>query len=412
MAKSINKLDPLTVGALNDKGRYADGDGLYLQVGPTGKKSWLFRYSLDRSARQMGLGALGALSLKEAREQARECRKLLLDGIDPLEHRKVALRALKTERENNKTFKWCAEQYIADQGEGWKNAKHRQQWHNTLITYAFPQVGNIPVNEIETNHVIKILKPIWFTKTETASRLRGRIERVLGWAKHKNYREGSNPAVWKDNLQYELPPKSQIQNVKHHAALKYDEIGNFMKELRLQTSISSSALEFLILTAARTGEVIEAHRDEIDIKKRLWTIPAKRMKMKVEHNVPLSDAALAVITALPVIDGSPFLFPGQRKGRPLSNMALLKLLDRMGHNNITAHGFRSSFRDWAAENTAFPRNIPELCLAHGPKDKVEAAYLRTKLMPKRRDLLNAWATYCSILSNDRNNIVLINKRQR
>lgn len=404
MAKTVNKLDPLKIKALNDKGRYADGEGLYLQVGPTGKKSWLLRYSLDHKARQMGLGALNKLSLKKAREKAEYYRSFLPD-IDPIQQRADEARAKKAKRESVKTFKWCAEQYIADHGDGWKNAKHRQQWHNTLETYAFPSIGKTPVNEIDKNHIIEIIKPLWTTKTETASRLRGRIERVLGWAKYKGYREGSNPAAWKDNLDFELPKKSQVQTVKHHPALKHEDMGQFMAELNKQSSTSASALKFLILTAGRTGEVIGARREEIDITKRLWTIPAERMKMRIEHNVPLSDAALAVFNSLPVIDGSPYLFPGQRKGRPLSNMALLKLLERMGHGDITGHGFRSSFRDWAAECTAFPRNIPELCLAHGPKDKVEAAYLRTKLLPKRKELLDKWAAYCATIHNATDNVV-------
>ncbi len=406
MAKTVNKLDPLKIKTLNEKGRYADGDGLYLQVGPTGKKSWLLRYSLDHKARQMGLGALSKLSLKKAREKAEHYRSLLPD-IDPIQYRESERRKKKAKRESIKNFKWCAEQYIADHGEGWNNAKHRQQWQNTLATYAYPSIGDTPVSELDNSNIIGIIKPIWSTKTETASRLRARIERVLGWAKHKGYREGSNPAAWKENLEYELPKKSKVQTVKHHPALKFEEMGHFMAELNQQSSISASALKFLILTATRTGEVIGTRREEIDISKRLWIIPAERMKMRIEHNVPLSDDAFAVFNSLPVIDGSPYLFPGQRKGRPLSNMALLKLLERMGHGDVTGHGFRSSFRDWAAECTSFPRRIPELCLAHGPKDKVEAAYLRTKSLQKRKGLLDKWATYCAIIPAERDNVTPI-----
>jgi integrase len=321
-------------------------------------------------------------------------------------HRESLIRSQKTERETTKTFKWCAERYIADQGEGWKNAKHRQQWQNTPVTYAYPVIGKFPVNEITKDNIVEIISPIWLTKTETASRVRGRLGRILEWAKYNQYRDGPNPAAWKENLEYQLPPKTQVQIVKHHPAMKFDDVGKFMIELRQQTSISAKALELLILTAARTSEVIEAKREEIDTSRSIWNIPAEHMKMRVSDNVPLCEDALILIKSLPIIDGNPYLFPGQRRNRPLSNMAILKLLKRMGHDNVTAHGFRSTFRDWAAEHTNFSRNIPELCLAHGPKDKVEAAYLRTKLLPKRKELLQAWANYCDVIPSDGNNITL------
>jgi integrase len=412
MAKSIEKLSALTVKGIKVKGRYADGGGLYLQVGPTGNKAWLFRFSRDGKARQMGLGAVATVSLADARQSAHECRKLLQDGIDPIAHREAQRRAMKSEQESLKSFRWCADQYIADHGDGWRNAKHRQQWENTLATYAFPNIGDTPVNEITTDDIISIIKPIWKTKTETASRLRGRIECILGWARHKGYRDGMNPAAWRDNLEHELPGKARVQTINQHPAMHYSDVGQFMAALRQQEGASARALEFLILAAARSGEVIGARWDEIDTRNRLWTVPAGRMKMKVEHNVPLSDDALAVIERQYVIDGNPYLFPGQRKGRPLSNMAMLKLLERMGHGDITVHGFRSTFRDWCAEHTAFPRNIPELCLAHGPKDKVEAAYLRASLLPKRKELLNAWATFCATLPSDRHNVTPIRESAR
>jgi len=419
MARSTHRLSWRKVETVKKRGKLADGGGLYLQVGPQASKSWLFRFVSPTEPhpetgepweRWMGLGALASLPLAEARDVAQECRSVLREGLDPIEHREAQRRTLKAARKNTKSFRYCAEQFITDQGDGWKNAKHRQQWENTLATYAYPEVGDLPVSEITTDHVARIIRPIWKAKTETASRLRGRIERVLGWAKHKGYREGENPAAWKDNLEHELPPRGKVQNITHHAALPYADIGEFMVALRTQEALSARALEFLILTAGRTGEVIGARWDEVDTDNRLWTIPARRMKAEVDHNVPLSDDALAVVKSLLVVDDNPHMFAGQRKGRPLSNMALLMLLKRMGHGDVTAHGFRSSFRDWAAEHTSFPRLVPELCLAHGPKDKVEAAYLRAEMLPKRRELLDAWAGYCALVPGDQDNVTPIRGR--
>lgn len=294
------------------------------------------------------------------------------------------------------TFDACAAAYIGAHETGWRNAKHRDQWRNTLSTYANPVFGSRPVQAIDVGLVMKALEPIWQTKPETASRLRGRIEAVLDWATVRGYRQGDNPARWRGHLDKLLPARNKIRSVEHHAALPYDETAEFLAMLRSQEGIGARALEFLILTAARTGEVIGAQRDEIDLDEKVWIVPAARMKAGREHRVPLSPAAVAVLERMKESCEGDFVFPGGRRNKPLSNMALLAVLRRMGRGDLTAHGFRSTFRDWAAERTNFPREVAEAALAHTVGDKVEAAYRRGDLFDKRRQLMEAWARFSAI----------------
>lgn len=415
MGREINQLSPRFVATAKKPGSYPDGGNLYLQIkkqrsGPGINKSWLFRFMLNGTARYMGLGSLKTVSLSEAREAAREARKLVMAGVDPIEQRNRERAEAAANSKSTKTFKWCAEQYIRAHSDSWKNDKHRQQWENTLSTYAYPKIGTQAVDLIDTNDIIEILEPMWKTKTETAKRLRGRIENVLDWAAVRKFRSGENPARWRGHMDKLLPSPAKVQKVKHHEALPYTEIGAFMQELRKREELSARALEFLILTATRTGEVIGAKWDEFDLKAGVWTIPAGRMKARREHRVPLGNDALQIIKDLTKIDGNDHIFPGQRVKRPLSNMSLLKLMDRMSFGDFTAHGFRSSFRDWCAETTNFPREVAEAALAHGNPDKVEAAYQRGDFFDKRRKLMEAWSAYCAKVPKTGGNVTPIRRR--
>jgi integrase len=347
------------------------------------------------TAREMGLGPYPDITLADARERARTARRLLLDGTDPIEARRAERAISALEGARALSFEQAAEQYIAAHEAAWRNAVHRRQWKSTLTTYAFPVMGALPVSAIDTAVVLKVLEPIWKAKPETASRLRGRIENVLDWATAREYRRGNNPARWRGHLDKLLPSKSKLRSVRHHPAMAYADIPNFSCELRGRDSISARALEFAILTAARTGEVIGAKWAEIDIKGKVWTVPAERMKARREHRVPLSNRALDILTALPRERGGDYLFPGGKIHRPLSNMALAELLKGMDGNGHTVHGFRSSFRDWAAERTSFAREVVEAALAHTIESRVEAAYRRTDLFGKRRGLMEQWAKFCS-----------------
>jgi integrase len=408
MTRNFNQLTARGVSTKNKRGRYSDGGGLYLQVSEHGAKSWLYRFMLNGKSRQMGLGSARTFTLAEAREAATECRKLLYEGIDPIEQRKLVRGQLRADTTKMMTFAECAEKYISSHSAGWKNIKHSSQWTNTLSTYAYPVFGDLPVQAVDTGLVMNALEPIWFTKTETAGRVRGRIESVLDWATARKYREGENPARWKGHLDNLLPPRSKVQKVKHHAALPFDEMGTFMVKLRLQEGVSARGLEFQILTAARTGEVIKATWDEIDFGKAVWTVPAERMKVGSEHRVPLSPVALAVLESLKDTALNNFVLPGMRKNTSLSNMAFLKLMERMKVDKGLAvpHGFRSTFRDWASERTAYPREVAEMALAHTVSDKVEAAYRRGDLFDKRRKLMDAWAEYCGGVMGDADGTVV------
>ena len=374
---------------------YPDGGGLYLQIAAGGARSWVYRYMLNGAARYMGLGPLHTVTLAQARVKALEARRLRQEGLDPIEARNVELGKVRLEAAKAITFRDATERYIESKKAEWRNAKHAKQWKSTLETYAYPIIGSVPVQDVDIGLVMKVLEPIWRTKTETASRVRGRIESILDWARVLGYRQGENPARWRGHLENTLPKRSKVQKVIHHPALPYDEIGAFMETLRQQKGISASALEFLILTATRTSETVGARWSEIEFNKKTWTIPGDRIKAGKEHRVPLSAAALAILKKMQSISRDDFVFPGGKPKKPLSNMALLALLKRIGRSDLTAHGFRSTFRDWAAERTNHPREVAEMALAHSLGDKVEAAYRRGDLFEKRRHLMNDWAVFCS-----------------
>lgn len=398
MAREHKKLTALAVSRAKARGYYADGGGLYLQVSVSGAKSWVFRFRKDGRLREMGLGPTHTITLAEARDRATDCRKRRIFGIDPIDARHGDRASARLGAAKAMTFRQCAEAYIDAHKAGWSNVKHAAQWASTLATYAYPAFGDLPVHAIDVGLVTKALEPIWNAKTETATRLRGRIEAVLDWATVRGYRHGDNPARWRGHLDKVLPQRAKVQKVQHHAALPYAEIGAFMALLREQDNTSALALEFLILTAARTGEVIGAAWNEIDFTEALWTVPADRMKAKKEHRVPLSQPALTVLQRLHTHRAGDYVFHGAKPKKPLSNMSMLKLLERMARANLTVHGFRSSFRDWAAERTNFPREVAEHALAHSLPDKVEAADRRGDLFDKRRHLMDAWAQFCATLA--------------
>lgn len=392
---SINRLTALSASRQNKAGLYCDGGGLYLQVTKAGVRSWLFRYMRNGKARGMGLGPLHTISLAEARSRAMDCRRKLLDGIDPLDERHAHVASRKAKEATSLTFDQCATKYIAAHRSGWKNAKHASQWENTLETYVAPVFGKLPVDSIDTGLVMSVLEGIWTTKTETATRVRSRIESVLDWATARSYRTGENPARWKGHLDHLLPHRSKIRKVKHHAALPYGESAEFIKTLRSMNNASARAFEFLILTATRTSETLGARKSEIDLVTGVWTIPAERMKVPKEHRVPLSSEALRLVS--PIIrdeaDGSEFVFKGAKPGTHLSNTALLQLLKRIQRTDLTAHGFRSTFRDWARETTDYPREVAEAALAHTISDKTEAAYARGDLFDKRKTMMEHWSQF-------------------
>ncbi|AJK45390.1 tyrosine-type recombinase/integrase [Burkholderia plantarii] len=373
--------------------RLSDGGGLALLVKPNRLKYWQFRYMKpDGREGLLQIGPYPRVTLEAARAARNEHRTAVMRGDDPAALRRLEKARRKVEAARAMTFRQCADAYIAARSVEWVNPKHTQQWRNTLATYAYPVIGTFRPADIDTNLVRKILEPIWLTKNETATRLRGRIESILDWAKVRGLREGENPARWNGHLDQLLAAPAKVQKPKHHAALPYTEIGAFVIELRRTVGIAARALEFTILTAMRTGEVIGAYPCEIDLKAQAWTVPASRMKAKRPHRVPLSSQAVALLRALPTTQDGP-LFEGARYGRPLSNMAMLKVLERMGRRELTVHGFRSTFRDWAAECTPHPNEVVEMALAHAIADKTEAAYRRGDLFDKRRKLMQAWGNY-------------------
>lgn len=414
MPKKAKELSALEVNRLTEPGYHAVGGvaGLHLQVKPSGAKTWILRVVIAGRRREIGLGGFPGVTLAGAKEAARTARDKIKDGIDPIEEAKAKRSALAAARAASITFKEAASKFIEAQESGWKNAKHASQWTTTLENYAFPTIGNLQVGQIETSHVVGILEPIWNAKTETASRLRGRIESVLNWAKVRGYRKGDNPAAWKGHLDLILPPRSKVQKVRHHTALDYRDIGAFMDALKAADSMGARALEFAILCASRSNEVRGATWAEIDEKTGVWTIPAERMKAEREHRIPLSPAALALLESQPRIVGTNLIFPSA-KNNTLSDMTLTAVIRRMDDTNvktggagwrdkagniITAHGFRSTFRDWAGETTAYPREVIEHALAHQLKDKAEAAYARGTLFDKRRRLMADWAKHCATVT--------------
>lgn len=397
MARNINRLSPAAVKHAK-AGMHADGGGLWLQVtageGSKLRRSWIFRFGAGGRERKMGLGSLDTVSLSEAREKATECRRLRVQGIDPIEQRDADRAQQRAAAVKSLTFDRAVDRYITAHQAGWRNTKHAAQWRNTLKAYAAPVFGALPVQAVDVTLVMKVLDPIWTTKPETASRVRGRIESVLDWAAARGLRKGENPARWRGHLDKLLPARGKVRRVRHHPALPYAEIGDFMTDLRAQQGVAARALEFTILTASRTGEVIGARWEEFDFKARTWIVPGERMKSGREHRVPLSGPAVAILQGLHATRSGDHAFPGDRKGKPLSSMAMLMLLRRMGRGGLTVHGFRSTFRDWCAESTSFPREVAEAALAHVLSDKTEAAYQRGDLFEKRRRLMGAWEIAC------------------
>jgi integrase len=392
MARQIGRLTALAVSRAKPAGMYADGGGLYLQVTAAGARTWIYRFTLQGRTRDMGLGSLSAVSLAEARTRALEARRLKSAGIDPIGARDGQRATERAETAKQITFKDAAEAFIKAHQAGWRNARHCEQWRNTLATYVYPLMGALPVQQIDAGLVVRVLEPIWTTKAETAGRVRQRIEAVLDSATARGYRSGENPARWRGHLQNLLPALSKIRRVQHHPALPYAELGAFMADLRKQEGLAARAMELLILTATRTTECIAARWSEFNLDQRLWTIPAERIKAGREHRIPLPPAAVALLGKLAVAKVDEFVFPG-RPGKPLSDGALLDLLKRMQRAGLTVHGFRSSFRDWAAEQTNFPRDVAEMALSHAIGDKVEAAYRRGDLLEKRRRMMEAWAAF-------------------
>ncbi|MBX9660980.1 MAG: integrase arm-type DNA-binding domain-containing protein [Nitrospiraceae bacterium] len=394
--KLSNALTPLAVKNAKP-GRHADGAGLHLLVKPSGARSWVYRFMLNGKSRDIGLGAAGqgALTLADARDEAAALRLKVKAGIDPLQERQQeaaqALAAAQAAEIAGIAFKAVAEAYIAANEGSWRNEKHRQQWRNTLASYVYPVIGELPVAEISTPHVLKILEPIWQDKPETASRIRGRIETVLDAAKARGYRAGENPARWRGHIAQILPARSRLTR-GHHKAMPYDAIPAFVAQLRERDAMAALALEFVMLTAARTNEVLEAIWGEVDLDKAIWTIPAARMKAGKEHRVPLSPRAVEILEAVKPLKKAS-LFPTDKRGT-LSTMAMTMLLRRM-KQDCTVHGFRSGFRDWAAECTGYAHEVCEMALAHVIGNKSEAAYRRGDLFEKRRRLMGDWATYCA-----------------
>lgn len=388
---AIHKLSPRKV-ATAGPGKYEDGGGLRLVVSKTGARKWVLRFTLHGKRREMGLGSFPDVDLAKAREKAATCRGLAKNGADPIAARQAAPAP-------SLTFSECAAHYIQAHRQGWRNAKHAQQWESTLATYVDPKIGSKRVDAITTENVLAILHPIWTIKTETAKRIQGRIENILDYAAAHKYRDPLNPARWRGHLDKLLPNPTRVKKVTHHPSMPYEQVPSFMEELAQNGSVSALALRFLILTATRTGEVLGAQWEEVDLEEAVWTVPAARMKSRKEHRVPLSDAALSVLGELPRIEGSPYLFPGARLRRPLSNMALLQLMRGMGYGaqgekgHYVPHGFRSSFRDWSGEVSTFPRDVAEMALAHTIANKVEAAYRRGDLFAKRRKMMQDWADY-------------------
>ena len=407
MARGINRLSAREVETAKNSGLIADGGGLYLQISKSGAKSWLYKFMLNGRSREMGLGSLKAISLADVREKAALCRAALTDGIDPIEARKSDRNRGSVADQKSITFADAADAYIATHESGWKNAKHATQWQNTLAVDAYPVAGRLLVSDIDTEVVMRILRPIWALKPETAGRLRARIERILDWATVSGFREGQNPAQWRGHLENLLPAKSRIHSVKHHPAMPYQEIGGFILQLRGQDGVAAQALEFLIYTAARTSEVRGALWTEFDLDLGIWTIPGPRTKVGKEHRIPLPERSLQIVKGFHRNATGDFVFPGGKSRKGLSDMALLSVLRRLEIKE-TVHGFRSSFRDWAADQTQFPREVAEQALAHAIGNKVEAAYLRSDLFEKRRYLMNLWATY---LDTPKGKVIAFNDRR-
>lgn len=397
MPRKAKELAPIEVKRLTVPGLHAVGGvaGLYLQVLPTGARTWVLRARIGGKRRDMGLGGYPDVTLALAREKAREARLRIDAGVDPIAERAAARSALAAQRGAEMTFDDCARRFIEAKAAEWRNDKHRKQWAATLETYASPIIGKLAVRDVSLAHVVKILEPVWTTKTETASRVRGRIESVLDWATVRGFRKGDNPARWKGCLDKVLAKPGKVAKVEHHAALPIDQVPAFMRELRERHGIAARALEVLILTAARSGEIRGATWNEIDLQAKVWTVPAGRMKAGKEHRVPLPDRVVEIIKALPRIEGTDLVFPAPRGGM-LSDMTMTAVMRRMKVDAVP-HGFRSSFRDWAAERTAYPHEMAEAALAHVISNKTERAYRRSDLFDKRRRMMEDWSKFCDTI---------------
>lgn len=406
-------------------GLYGDGGGLTLQITKAGVKSWLYRYMIRGTAYGMGLGPVHTISLAEARQRAAEARKLVIDGVNPLEAKRQRQLEIELAKARLMTFDQCASAYIEAHRASWKNAKHADQWANTIATYVSPIIGQLPVEQVDTGLVVKVLaqpddkgQQFWRVKNETASRVRGRIESILGWATTSGFRVGDNPARWKGHLENLLANISKTSRIKNHPSLAWSRMGAFVHDLRQRDGVAARAVEFAILTASRSGEVRGACWSEIDLDAKVWTIPASRMKAKREHEVPLSDAAVALIKSMPRIDGTDLIFPGTKR-QALSDMSLTAVIRRMNGDppkwvdkdgsTITVHGFRSTFRMWAAESTNYPREVAEHALAHQLPDAVERAYQRGTQFTKRAAMMNEWAKFCGTVRGEAGEVVPINR---
>lgn len=408
MARLANLLTARAVATLSEPGRHADGNGLFLAISANGARSWVFMWKVAGRRREMGLGSVADVTLAQARALATDARRQVADGRDPIAERARA----RARAKGIPTFGEFADGLIADIASGFRNPTHRDQWRSTLGTVAMDlkrMTGDAkanaayrkalaamrakPVDKVDTFDVLAVLKPLWGAKTETGSRVRGRIERVLDAAKAQDLREGENPARWRGHLKEILPARNKLAR-GHHAAMAFDEVPEFMVALRALPGLSPVALQFTILTAARTSEVLGMRWEEVDLGARVWTAPARRMKAGREHRVPLSAHAVAILERMASVRTGPFVFPGMREGRALSSMSMQKVLQRMGRRDITVHGFRSSFRDFAGERTHFPREVAEAALAHVVGDATERAYRRGDALEKRRGLMDAWAAWC------------------
>lgn len=393
--RQLHRLTALKIGKLDAPGHYPDGGNLYFQISQTGSRSWVFKFTLRGKSREMGLGPLSSVSLAAARVEAAKCRDLLRDGIDPIEARKVELSKRAQETTGPRLFRAAAAAYIAQHRDGWKNKKHAQQWENSLTTYAYPILGDLDVRDIDTALIVRVLQPIWMAKRETAFRLRGRLECILDAEKALGNREGENPVRWRGHLDKLLPKQNRRKKIKHHPALPWQELPEFMRELRAVADPTARMLEHLILTAVRTQEVLYARPEEFALEYRVWTVPGERMKMELPLRVPMSDRLVELVKEATEGARDGWLYPGRKKGKPYSNMAMLKVLERMGYGHITVHGFRSTFRDWVAECTEYADSLAEKALAHAIQNESEAAYRRGDMLERRRKMMNDWARFCA-----------------
>jgi integrase len=394
MPKVARELSALEVRRLKRRGWHAVGgvSGLHLRISETGARYWVLRTTIGGKRRDIGIGPFPEVSLADARAEAAQIRRDARKGKDPVAERKAARDALRAAQAKALTFDQCARRYLAGKASEFRSPKHAKQWKSTLEAYASPVIGTLPVDQVELAHLLQILEPIWREKTETATRLRGRIEKVLDYATVSGYRSGENPARWKGNLDAVLPKPGKVTKVRNHRALPIDELGAFMRALRKREGMAARALEFVILTATRSGEVRGATWDEINLEGKVWTIPAERMKAGKEHRVPLTDDAVKLLEELPRFESNELVFPAPRGGK-LSDMALAAVMKRMQVNAVP-HGFRSTFRDWCAERTNYPHAVAEMALAHAIGNKVEAAYRRGDLFEKRSRLMADWARFC------------------